>query len=73
MDKKMSRREMLRLGSIAGASVIGGGMAGLTFSPTPAHAQTAVWPWPLTKKISGRLFKIRLTRQSHILLQQEIT
>jgi hypothetical protein len=53
MDKKMSRREMLKLGSVAGASVVGGGLAGLAFSPPPVQAQNGVWPWPLTKKINA--------------------
>jgi hypothetical protein len=43
---------MLKLGSIAGASVVGGGLAGIAFSPPLAQAQNGIWPWPLTKKIS---------------------
>ncbi len=52
MDKEMSRRELLRLGSIAGASVVGGGLTGYTFAAPPAQGMDGVWPWPLQKRIS---------------------
>jgi hypothetical protein len=52
MDKKLSRREMLRLGSIAGASVIGGGLTGYAFAAPPTQGADSMWPWPLTKKIN---------------------
>ncbi len=51
MDKEMSRRDMLRLGSIAGVSVIGGGLTGAAFA-APAQGMDSMWPWPLSKKIN---------------------
>ena len=47
----MSRRDMLRLGSIAGVSVIGGGLAGAAFA-APAQGMDSMWPWPMNKKIN---------------------
>lgn len=37
--------------AIAGASVIGGGLAGIALSPSSAQAQEGIWPWPLNKSI----------------------
>lgn len=51
MDKEMSRRELLRLGSLAGASVVGGGLTGYAFASPPGQ-EDAMWPWPLTRKIN---------------------
>lgn len=48
----MSRREMLKLGSLAGASVIGGGLAGYAAAAPQFQATNGMWPWPLTKKIN---------------------
>jgi hypothetical protein len=42
---------MLKLSSIAGASVIGGGITGYAIA-TPAMAADGTWPAPLTKKIN---------------------
>jgi hypothetical protein len=52
MDKEMSRRDMLKLGSLAGASVIGGGLVGYAAATPQFQATNGMWPWPLTKKIN---------------------
>lgn len=54
MDKEMSRRDMLKFGSIAGASVIGGGLVGHAFASPQFDTADSVWPWPLTKKINTK-------------------
>lgn len=51
MDKEMSRREMLKLGSLTGAAVIGGGFIGNAFATPAAQTEGSMWPWPLQKKI----------------------
>ncbi len=51
MNKEMSRREMLRLGSLTGAAVIGGGLVGNAFATPAAQTEGSMWPWPLQNKI----------------------
>jgi hypothetical protein len=51
MNKEMSRREMLKVGSIAGASVVGGGLTGVAFAQAPTGGMESMWPWPLDKKL----------------------
>ncbi len=51
MEKEMSRRELLKLSSIAGASVVGGGFTGYAFGAPAAQGEASMWPWPLQKRI----------------------
>lgn len=51
MDKEMSRREMLKVGSITGAAVVGGGLTGTAFASPGFEYTESMWPWPLNKKI----------------------
>ena len=51
MDKQISRREILKLGSVAGVTAVGAGLTGASFASADVGVDS-MWPWPLNKKIN---------------------
>ena len=53
MSKETTRRDLFKMATVAGASLVGAGVMGYA-AGSPVKAADATWPWPLTKRINTK-------------------